>query len=183
MKIEIEFKQQAHRNPIYNNESYDLPIFNDGIADWVVRVVIGSCLAGLHKQLCVGDGGCCLDLHEDHLFEVHLHWINAGILLSHEALAVKEFKLEGESTKTFLCEGVRIFVSVSQSHFGSLWVDTGEGDLDVMLPGNDFTWVSRCDLIFEDDVVFILLKVKRFKLPAVVEEVLRSLRKRINTIV
>lgn len=29
-----------------------------------------------------------------------------------------------------------------------------------MLPGDYFIWVSRCDLVLEDDVIFILLKMK-----------------------
>ena len=137
-----------------------LPIFDDGVADARVWVVIWSRPAGLHKQLCVGDGGGRLDLHEDHLFEVHLHWVCAGINVFSEPLALKEFKLEGESTEAPLCEGVRVLVCESQSQVGSLWIDAGKGDLDVMLPGNYFIWVSRCDLVLKDDVVFVLLKMK-----------------------
>lgn len=91
-----------------------LPIFNNGVADARVWVVIWSRLAGLHKQLCVGDGSGRLDLHEDHLFEVHLHWVSAAFNLFSEPLALEEFKLEGESPEALLCEDVRVLVLESQ---------------------------------------------------------------------
>ncbi len=99
-------------------------MFDDGVADARVRVVIGSCPAGLHKQLCVGDGGGRLDLHKDHLLEVHLHWVSACINLFSEPLALEEFKLEGESTEALLCEGVWVFVPESQGQVGSLGIHT-----------------------------------------------------------
>lgn len=135
-----------------------LPIFNDCVADAGLWVVVGSGPAGLHKQLRVGDGCGRLDLHEHHLFEVHLHWVVAGMHLFSEPLALKEFKLKGESTKAFLSEGVRVLVAEAQGQVGSLWVDAGNGNLNVMVPGNNFIWVSRGDLIREDDVILILLK-------------------------
>lgn len=101
-----------------------LPLFDDGVADARVWVVIRSCPAGLHKQLRVGDGGACLDLHKDHLLEVHLHWVSAGINLFSEPLALKEFKLEGEGTKALLCEGVWVLVREAQGQVGSLGIDT-----------------------------------------------------------
>lgn len=133
------------------------PIFDDGVADARVRVVIGSCSAGLHKQLRVGDGGGCLDLHEHHLFEVHLQWVSVCINLCSEQLALIELKLEGKRTEAPLLEGVWVFVRESQGQVVSLRIDTREGDLNVMLPRNDFIWVSRCDLVLEDDVIVILL--------------------------
>lgn len=95
-----------------------VPIFDDAVADGRVGVVVGSRDAGLHKQYCVGDGDGCFNLHEHHLLEVHLHWVAAGIDWVYEQLAVVEFKLVGESTKAFLCEGVWVFVSVSQGQVG-----------------------------------------------------------------
>lgn len=134
---------------------------DDGVADARVGIVVRSGPAGLHKQLCVGDGGGRLDLHEDHLFEVHLHWVSAAGDLCSEPLALKEFKLEGKSTEALLCEGIRVFVRESQGQVGDFGVGTWEGDLDVMLPGNDSICVSRGDLVLKDDVVIILLKVKQ----------------------
>lgn len=99
-----------------------VPIFNDAVADTGVGVVVGSGPAGLHEQLRVGDGLGGLYLHEDHLLEVNFHRVAAGVHLSSEVLTLKEFKLEGESTKAFLSEGVRVFVREPQSQVGSLWI-------------------------------------------------------------
>lgn len=134
---------------------------DDGVADARVGIVVGSGPAGLHEQLCAGDGGGRLNLHEHHLFEVHLHWVSAAGDLCSEPLALKEFKLEGERTEAFLCEGVRVFVRESQGQVGDLGIGTREGDLDVMLSGNDSICVSRGDLVLEDDVIAILLKTKQ----------------------
>lgn len=100
------------------------PVFDDGVADARVWVVIRSRPAGLHKQLCVRDGGGGLNLHEHHLSEVHLHWVSAAINLFSEALGLKEFKLECESTEALLGEGVRVLVRESQGQVGSPGVDT-----------------------------------------------------------
>lgn len=139
-------------------------MFDDGVGDARVWVVIGSGSAGLHKQLCVGDGGGGLDLHEHHLFEVDLHRVRAGILLLPEAPALVELKLEGESAEALLCEGIRVFVREPQAQVGPLGINAREDDLDVMSPGNDFVWVSRCDLVLEDEVISILLDVKNQKM-------------------
>lgn len=119
-----------------------LPMFNDGVADARVGVVIRSRPAGLHKQLCVGDGCGRLDLHEHLLFEVHVHWVSAGINLSSEPLALEEFKLEAESAEALLFEGVRVLVRESQRQVGMLWIDAGKDDLDIMMPGNYLIRVS-----------------------------------------
>ena len=101
-----------------------LPIFNDGVCNARVGVVVGSCLARLHKQLCVGDGGSCINLHEDHLLQVHVHWVSAGLLLLPEPLALKEFKLKAERTKAFLCEGIWVFVPESQRQVDAFGIGT-----------------------------------------------------------
>ena len=135
-------------------------MFDDGVADARVGVVVGSRPAGLHKQLRVGDGDGRLDLHEDHLFEVHLHWVSAALNLFSEPLALEEFKLEGEGAEALFFEGVRVFVRESQSQVVHLGIGARKGDLDIVLPGNDLCCVSRCDLVLEENVVVIFLKVK-----------------------
>ena len=46
-----------------------------------------------------------LALH--HLFEIHVHWVGAGINLLSDQLALKKFKVEGEGAQALpLCEGV-----------------------------------------------------------------------------
>lgn len=56
-----------------------LPILDNGVGYARIGVVVGRGLAGLHKQLGVGNRGGRLDLHEHHLFEVHIHGVLVGI--------------------------------------------------------------------------------------------------------
>lgn len=115
---------------------YTLPVFDDGVADLRVGVAIWRRLAGLHKQLSVGDGGGRFDLHEHPLFEVHLHWVHVGVNLCLETLGFKKFKLECECTESLILEGVRVFVRESQGQVALLWIAAEEDDLNVVLPGN-----------------------------------------------
>lgn len=137
-----------------------LPVLNDGVGNLRIGAVVGRGLAGLHKELGVGDGGGRLDLHVHHLFEVHVHGVAAGINLLSEELAVVELKLEGEGAEAPLREGVRVFVSESQLQLSLLRKSAEEGDVDIVLPGNDLACVGRCDLILEDHIVPILLKTR-----------------------
>lgn len=78
-------------------------------------------------------------------------------------MALVELKLEGEGTEALLGKGVRVFVPESQRQVSLLGKSTGKGDVDVMLPGNDQTWIGRCDVVHEDHVVVVLLKTGEFK--------------------
>lgn len=97
----------------------------------------------------------------DHLFEVHIHGVPAGINGLPEARALVELKLEGEGTEAPLGKGVRVLES--QRQVSLLGKSTGKGDVDIVLPGNDHTWIGRCDVLHEDHVVVILLKTGEFK--------------------
>lgn len=78
-------------------------------------------------------------------------------------MALVELKLEGEGTEAPLRKGVRVFVPESQRQVSLLRKSTREGDVDIVLPGNDQTWIGRCDVIHEDHVVLVLLKTGEFK--------------------
>lgn len=140
-----------------------LPILDDGVGYARIGVVVGRGLARLHKQLGVGNSGGRLNLHEHHLFEVHIDGVPAGINWLPEVVALVELKLEGEGTEAPLSKGVRVFVPESQRRVSLLGKSTGKGDVDIVLPGNDHTLISRCDVIHEDHVVIILLKTEEFK--------------------
>lgn len=140
-----------------------LPVVNDGVGDGRAGVVVGRGLAGLHKQLGVGDGGGRLDLHVHHLFEVHVNGVPAGVNLPPEEMALVELELEGEGAEAPLVEGVGVLVPEPQRQLGLLRKRAGKGDVDVVMPGNDLARISRCDLVLEDDVLVVLLKAKGFE--------------------
>lgn len=140
-----------------------LPVLDNGVGYARIGVVIGRGLAGLHKQLGVGNRGGRLDLHEHHLFQVHIHGVPAGFNGLPKAMALVELKLEGEGTEAPLGKGVRVFVPESQRQISLLGKGTGKGDVDIVLPGNDQTWIGRRDVVHEDHVVVVLLKTGEFK--------------------